>query len=336
MIDKDTLDEINENVDLLDYVQNLSPEPIEFGQQGKDFWANCPKHIDQTPSLSITPEKNCYYCHSCHRGGYIINWLMDYEGMSYQDAFSKALVLAGIDPGTICISDTYKYLKRLATLDKSEEKKEKQFLDESVLAKYPKEVVQEWMEEGITPSAMNAFGIRVDRLKNRIVYPVRDIEGRLLNIKARTRYKNYKQLKIPKYINYFEVGDMDYLQGLDVTLPYVRESGEVIIFEGIKSVMKAYGWGYKNCASAEKHNLTDEQIDLLVRLRVDIVFAYDSDVDYYDKEVRRELDLLKRFTNVYVIFDANKLLGGKDAKNAPVDCGFEVWKELYENKRKIT
>lgn len=54
-----------------------------------------------------------------------------------------------------------------------------------------------------------------------------------------------------------------------------------IIFESVKSVMKAYGWGYKNCVSAEKHTLTPEQIDLLIKLRVNVVLAYDSDVNYF-------------------------------------------------------
>ena len=54
--------------------------------------------------------------------------------------------------------------------------------------------------------------------------------------------------------------------------------------------MKAYGWGFKNCVSAEKHTLTDEQIKLLVKLRVNVVFAYDSDVDYRKGATRDDID----------------------------------------------
>ena len=182
---------------------------------------------------------------------------------------------------------------------------------------------------------MDLFGVRIDDIGNRIVYPVYDIEGNLINVKGRTRYENYKAMKIAKYINYYTVGVMDYFQGLETTLPYIQEENEVIIFESVKSVMKAYGWGYKNCVSAEKHTLTPEQIDLLIKLRVNVVLAYDSDVNYFKDEVREDIDKLRRVTNVYIIEDKQKLLGGAKTKNAPVDCGLDIWEELYSDKRKV-
>ena len=67
-----------------------------------------------------------------------------------------------------------------------------------------------------------------------------------------------------------------------------------------------------------------------------VVFAYDSDISYYSDEVWRNIKKLKNITNVYVIDDQDRLLGGKDAKNAPVDLTKEIWEELYSKKRKIT
>lgn len=137
-------------------------------------------------------------------------------------------------------------------------------------------------------------------------------------------------------MNYYPIGTMDYLQGLDITLPYVKEKNEIILFESVKSVMKAYGWGYKNSVSVEKHSVTDEQLKLLVKLRVNIVFAFDTDVDYRDDDLRETINKLKRITNVYVIYDRKHLLGGKEAKNAPVDLTKEIWEQLYFNKTKVT
>lgn len=182
---------------------------------------------------------------------------------------------------------------------------------------------------------LDLFGVRIDNWNNRIVYPVYDANNNLINIKARTRYPNYKQMKIPKYINYFQIGTMDYFQGLNVTLPYIQEKNEIIIFESVKSVMKAFGWDYKNCVSAEKHTLTDEQIKLLVKMHVNVVFAYDADISYWQQDVKKDIDRLKRVTNVYVVEDSNLLLGGSDTKNAPVDKGKEIWDELYLSKKKI-
>ena len=60
---------------------------------------------------------------------------------------------------------------------------------------------------------------------------------------ATTASTKYKPKNNKKYINYYKVGVMDYFQGLNITLPFVREKNEIIIFESVKSVMKAYGWG---------------------------------------------------------------------------------------------
>lgn len=330
--DDEMLQQINENADLFGYVSRT----MELEKKGNDYWAHCPLHTDLTPSLSFTPAKNSYYCFSCGKSGGIIGYLIDFEKMKFEDAVEKAAKLANLDLSKMCHSKTITFLKKLRALAmKPKSAYEHRILDDSELDKYQIEPVKEWLDEGIEQDVMDLFGVRVDTWQNRIIYPVYDICGNLINIKARTRYKNYKQMKIPKYINYFQVGVMDYFQGLNTTLKYVLDANEIIIFESVKSVMKAYGWGYKNCASAEKHTLTKEQIDLLVKLRVNIVFAYDCDVDYRSSDVRQDIDKLKRVTNVFVIEDRKKLLGGKETKNAPVDCGEEIWETLYSQKRKV-
>lgn len=330
--DDEMLQQINENADLFGYVS----QTMELEKKGNDYWAHCPLHTDLTPSLSFTPDKNSYYCFSCGKSGGIIGYLIDFEKMKFEDAVEKAAKLANLDLSKMCHSKTITFLKKLRALAmKPKSAYEHRILDDSELDKYQIEPVKEWLDEGIEQDVMDLFGVRVDTWQNRIIYPVYDICGNLINIKARTRYKNYKQMKIQKYINYFQVGVMDYFQGLNTTLKYVLDANEIIIFESVKSVMKAYGWGYKNCASAEKHTLTKEQIDLLVKLRVNIVFAYDCDVDYRNSDVRQDIDKLKRVTNVFVIEDRKKLLGGKETKNAPVDCGEEIWETLYSQKRKV-
>lgn len=329
---EEMLREIDGKTDLLSYVS----QSMELTQRGRNFWGHCPLHTDNTPSFSIKQDENFYHCFSCGNGGGIISYLRHYEGMSFDDAVEKGARLANLDLNKMCKSKTMAFLEKIKSAAKQ---KRDPFihpvLDANILKKYEHGTVQEWLDEGIAQEVMNIFDIRIDTFSNRIIYPVYDINGNLINIKGRTRYKNYKQLKLPKYINYYEVGVLDYFQGLNFTLGFAKKKREIIIFESIKSVMKAYGWGYKNCASAEKHTLTDEQISLLIKLKVDVVFAYDSDVDYRDKDVKQSIDELKRITNVYVIYDRKKLLGGKETKNSPADCGKEIWEELYKNKKKM-
>lgn len=330
--DDEMLQEINASVDLLEYVS----QSIEMEKRGRDYFGHCPLHVDNTPSFSITPSKNSYYCFSCGRSGGIIGYLMDYEHLRFDDAVDKAAKLGNMDLSKMCRSQTMTFLKKTKNLMREKEQVVHEVLNANELNKYSHEDVTEWIDEGILQEVMDLFEVRINDRDNRIVYPVYDINGNLINIKGRTRYKNYKELRIPKYINYYPIGTMDYFQGLNVTLPFIKDQNEMIIFESVKSVMKAYGWGYKNCASAEKHTITDEQLKLLVRLRVNIVFAFDSDISYSDKDIKKTIDVLKRITNVYVIYDRKGLLGGKDAKNAPVDLSREIWEQLYFNKTKVT
>ena len=330
--DDDMLRQINENADLLEYAS----QTMELEQRGKDYFTHCPLHTDLTPSLSFTPSKNSYYCFSCGKSGGLIGFLMDFEKLKFDEAVDKAAKIANLDLSKMCKSHTISFLKKLKAISTAPKAQyNHKILDATKLTKYSIEPVTEWLNEGMKQEVMDLFDVRIDKFGNRIIYPVYDIKGNLINIKGRTRYPNFKELKIPKYMNYFEVGVMDYFQGLNITLPYILEKGEIIIFESIKSVIKSFGWGYKNCASAEKHNLTPEQIELLVKLRVNIVFAYDSDVDYKTGEVKDNIDRLKRVTNVYIINDVDKLLGGKESKNAPVDLGIDIWEELYRQKRKV-
>ena len=330
--DDEMLQEINASVDLLEYVS----QSIEMEKRGRDYFGHCPLHVDNTPSFSITPSKNSYYCFSCGRSGGIIGYLMDYEHLRFDDAVDKAAKLGNMDLSKMCRSQTMTFLKKTKNLMREKEQVVHEVLSANELSKYSHEDVTEWIDEGILQEVMDLFEVRINDRDNRIVYPVYDINGNLINIKGRTRYKNYKELRIPKYINYYPIGTMDYFQGLNITLPFIKDQNEIIIFESVKSVMKAYGWGYKNCASAEKHTITDEQLKLLVRLRVNIVFAFDSDISYSDKDIKKTIDVLKRITNVYVIHDRKGLLGGKDAKNAPVDLSREIWEQLYFNKTKVT
>lgn len=332
--DEETLKQINDNADLIAYAERT----MELKKKSDTYFTHCPFHEDKTPSLAFNPTNNYYHCFSCGKSGRMIGFLMDFEGLPFEQAVGKAAKLANVDIKDICQSDTIIFLKQWRNLKKTKENQNvyiHPILPQNTMDSFSKTVIQEWADEGIKQEVMDIFGVRVDDISNRIVYPVCDIKGNLINVKGRTRYENFKKLKLPKYINYYTVGTMDYFQGLNITLPYVKENNEIIIFESVKSVMKAYGWGFCNCVSAETHSLTKEQISLLVKLRTNIVFAYDTDVDYKTKDIQKSINMLRKVTNVFVIQDPKRLLGGAETKNAPVDCGQEIWEELYTNKRKV-
>ena len=160
------------------------------------------------------------------------------------------------------------------------------------------------------------------------------LNGDLIGVKGRTVF-DYKELGIPKYMNYYQIGDVDFLQGLNKTIDFVKEKGEIILFEGIKSCMKAVDYGYPYTASVETHTINPWQVRLLVKLGVDITVAFDADVTYREPALVKALNTLSRFTNVYYINDPDEL-GGRNTKNSPVDLGKETFVKLYDNKRRWT
>lgn len=331
--DEDMIQEISDNVDLLEYIS----DSIELKKKGKDYFGNCPLHIDKTPSFSVTPDKNSFYCFSCGRGGGIIQYLSDYEHMDFDSAIEKASKLANIGLSTMCQSQTVKINKKIRKERKNiKEKQEHEILNRSEYDRFRIGKVDEWLEEGIRQEEIDLFEIRLDDRSNRIVYPVYDIEGNLINVKGRTRFSNFKDMGICKYINYYPVGTVDYFQGMNITGKYIEESREIKIFESVKSVMKMFGHGIRDCASAEKHDLSPEQIAWIIKSDIqNVVLCYDSDITYKEKVVLKNINMLKRFVNVYLIKDKDNLLGGKTGKNSPIDLGIDIWNRLYSQKQKV-
>lgn len=333
MYDQKFLSEIRQKVPLCDYIQNSGL--INLKQHRNRWSGSCCKHKDDTPSFFVDGEKNVFKCFSCGRSGDLFSFMQQYEGLTFNQAVQRGMRLAGMAPDQLCQSPSIHLLRSMQI--KPHFTYQHKILSESELNKYTFAISKDWFDEGINMETQKEFEVHIDYRNNRIIYPVRDIYGRLINIKGRTKDPDYKLKSIPKYINYFSVGVLDYFQSLDKTKDFIKEKKEMIIFESVKSVMKAWQWGYKNCVSAEQHSLTDEQIDLIAKLGVDVVLAYDSDIDYYKlQDVRDNIRKLKMVTNVYVIRDLQgRYLGGSSAKAAPVDCGLETWQILYMRKERV-
>lgn len=108
--DNEALVELCAKVDLLEYASKC----MEFKGRGNSYAAHCPRHTDNTPSLVITPSKNLFHCFSYSVGGNLINWLMIFENMSFNNAVKKAGVLAGVDVNSLKQCSVLKIYKNLA------------------------------------------------------------------------------------------------------------------------------------------------------------------------------------------------------------------------------
>lgn len=331
---QEQLNEMAEQIDIVEYIGRTE----ELHKKGKNYFCCCPFHKgDDTPSLCIYPADNKWYCFGCGAGSSIYDWIMKYNNLSFHEAIEEVADITHTDM-TECVESesiaTLKELKKLKTQDK-EEQVPRRILDfkDDYIDKYSNELPEEWLAEDMTEQALRTYNIRVDLNANRIVYPVLDSEGYLIGVKGRTRIDAYKQLGLSKYINYYKIGTIDYFQGFQQALLEIKKEKSVIIFEGIKSCIKCWGWGIRNTMAAETSKLSDGQLQLLIKTSIpEIIFAFDSDQDFYKLAKDDKIQMLRKFTKVSIITDRKKRLG---EKMSPADMGEGIFRDLLDERIRI-
>ena len=329
---QEALEEMANKIDLLEYAS----KSVDFVKHaGHTHYCLCPFHDEKTPSLAINSDENFFYCFGCGRNGNIYKWIMWQEGMTFDQAVKKVADMTNSDLFEYMESESMAFYKLLNRLNKTEKtiliNRPVLDIEKEYNKRFKDEIPQEWIEEGISVEEIKKYEIRIDSISNRIVYPVYSDNGDLISVKGRTRFKSYKDLKIMKYMFFHKIGILDYFQGMKQAKDFIKQSKEIIIFEGIKSVMKVDQWGYHNAVSAETSTINDYQVELLIRMKINnVVVAFDKDVEL--KKIVEGVRLLKRFMNVYVVYDKWGLLQGKDS---PCDQGEDVWRTLYERRIRL-
>lgn len=328
---QEALEEMADKVDLLEYASHS----VDFVKHsGATYYAVCPFHSEKTASLAVQSDDNFFHCFGCGRSGNIYTWIQLTEHLTFDQAVQKVANITSSDINDYVESESmsfYKLLNRLNNKKRIMVERTILDIDTDYNQKYKDEIPQEWLDEGISAETMKKYEIRIDPYSNRIVYPVRDANFQMVGVKGRTRFKDYKALGIMKYMNYNKLKILDYFTGMMQAADSVKESGEIIIVEGLKSVMKLDQWGVHNVVSAETSTLNEYQIELLIKMQVkNVVIAFDKDVKI--NKIQNCVKLLKKFTNVYVVYDKWNLLKDKDS---PCDESKEIWELLYERRYKL-
>lgn len=330
------LEELIESVDIVEYISQFT----ELEQRGREYWGLSPLKQEYTPSFSVDPEQQCFFDFSSGKSGGIIQFIKSYYNCSTYYAIKKLEEYAGVS-GIILSS---KRLAATKTCKKYRAKNKSDLLQDVHLKKLPDRVMDKypfdidalkiWIDEGISEEVLREFDVRYDPITDRIVYPIRNISGEIINIGARTLDPNYKAKGVRKY-SYIQGwgGGMDIIYGLYEHLEAVKKAGYLILFEGAKSVLKAASWGVNNTGAILTSHLNPHQIRVLLSTcclnNVAVIFALDKDVNIADDN---NIQKLKRYMNVYYLKDTENLL---DEKDSPVDKGFEIFKTLCRNKIKL-
>lgn len=331
--DQEKLDELAEQINIVDLIGQTE----ELHRKGQNYFTKCPFHAeDNTPSLCIYPHTNKWYCFGCNAGSSVYDWIMKKNNVSFYGAVEAVSRMVGTDIEQYVESESIAFLKQLKKQkNKSVEVNTRKILDftEDYVNKYSDELPEEWLAEDMTEEALRTYNIRIDHNANRIVYPVFDADNNFIGVKGRTRIKAYKELGLSKYMNYYKIGTCDYFQGWQQALPEIKNRKSVIIFEGIKSCIKSWGWNIRNTVASETSKLSDGQLQLLIKSGIpEVIIAWDSDQKFQSIIQDPKIQMLKKFTNLYVVVGQTSLLG---EKAAPVDKGEAIFRELLRKKVKV-
>lgn len=304
------VDKVRDANNIVDVLSQYS----SFKHTGRDHVGLCPfpDHKEKTPSFSVSENKQVYYCFGCKKSGNIINFLMDYNGMSFPESVEYLANRASIAlPEEKSFKDQKKsdkpaYLK-INLLAGAYFKNELSKLKDD----HPAKVYLK--NRGLTSEIMETFKIGFshegwdnlvkyfgsknapmnlaqslglvkqkpykkeyyDIFRNRIMFPILSPKGEVLGFGARTiANENPKYLNSPES-EVFHKGKV--LYGLNEAAKHIRIEDSVIVVEGYMDLITLYQYGFKNVVASLGTALTVDHAKLLKRSTKNIIVMFDSD-----------------------------------------------------------
>ena len=321
------LSELIDSVDILEYISQYA----DFEEKGGEYWCLSPLKSENTASFSVRKETNTFYCFSSGKGGNVLNFIRYYNHCSFSEAVEILKKYAGCDGeikptkkmAAVEVAKRYKGRKKQTKVSQAK------VLPDDYMLRYERnpEKLAVWEAEGISKASLERFQVAYDSFSDRLVYPIRNVDGEIVNVGARTLDPDWKQKKLRKYSYMFSWdGGMNTVFGLAENRDEILRKKEVILFEGAKSVMIADSWGIRNCGALLTSHLSQFQLKILAKLSVRVVFALDKEVVIRDDP---NIAKLKRYTTCEYIWDRDNLL---DEKDSPVDKGVDTFMRLYEGR----
>ena len=326
-MDRDELSSLIEETDILEYISQFT----EFEEKNGEYWALSPLKDEKTPSFSVNTDMNRFYDFSSGKGGNILTFIRCYYQCSEREAEEKLLEYAGGAGKTKPRQrmSAVKVAKAFAPRKKRGKTPKTVVLSDDYMERYKwrDDKLDIWRAEGISTESLLKFQVSYDEFSDRIVYPIRSMDGKIINVSGRTVDPDWKEKGLRKYTYFRPLGALATIYGASENMESILRNGEIILFEGAKSVMLTDSWGIHNTGAVLTSHLNPNQLKILAKLGVTVVFALDKGINIReDENIRR----LKRFVRVEYVYDKDDLL---EDKMAPVDAGREVWETLYQGRR---
>ena len=316
-IPREVVDEIRERSDIVEVISECG---VPLRPAGKDYKANCPFHDEKTPSFSVSPQKQIFYCFGCQTGGNVISFVQKYEGKSFVESIEWLASRLGMAlPNQDAKADQARR-KRLEFQDLNRFAAEyfhKQLLTPEVGGRaraYLKtrgvndatiqqsqlgyttpgrrDLVKAATQAGFSIQQLVDVGLiknddkgQVDRFRGRIIFPILDERGVPVGFGGRALADDL----LPKYLNSPATTIYDKSKTLYNLYPArseIQKTGTALLVEGYLDALILYQAGIKNVVASLGTALSASHASLLKRFSEEVVIVYDGDAAGFQATLR--------------------------------------------------
>lgn len=302
----DLIEEVRSRSNIVDVVSQY----VKLQRKGSSYFGLCPFHNEKSPSFSVSPGKQMYYCFGCGAGGNVFTFLMQYENFSFQEAMQSLAERSGIKlPEVEYSKEARAEADRKAVLLEINKKAAKYYycqlrspqgsqgfhylkgrgLSDEIMQKfglgyadkYNNSLYQYLKKEGYSDDLLKDSGLFIyderrgvtDKFWNRVMYPIMDVNSKVVGFGGRVMGDAK-----PKYLNSPETKIFDKsrnLYGLNIARSSRKKN--LIICEGYMDVISMHQAGFNNAVASLGTALTSQQASLLKRYTDDVLIIYDMD-----------------------------------------------------------
>lgn len=291
-------------------IEDVVGHYVNLKRSGSNMFGLCPFHGEKTASFSVNPDKGIYYCFGCHKGGGVINFQMEIEGLSYPDAVRALAKRVGMNvPEDEQYQSRYRAQERLWALHKEAAR----FFHAQLYAPIGQQALQYALGRGMSKSILTTFGVGYapeswdamvkamrakgytdqelidsglvtksqknenlfDRFRDRLMFPIIDVRGNVIGFGGRTLKSD---ADVAKYLNSPETLIFNKRKNLfGLNLAKKSKENSIILVEGNIDVVALHQYGFDNAVASLGTSLTEEQATLLTRYCEQVILIYDSD-----------------------------------------------------------
>ena len=307
-------------------IEDVVGQYVQLKRSGANYFGLCPFHGEKTASFSVAPNKQIYYCFGCHKGGGVINFIMEIENLSYPDAVRFLAKRVGMEvPEDEQYQSRYKAQERLWKLCREAAR----FFHETLMSDQGKQARQYLTQRGLSKSTVTRFGLGFapdqwtaltdemirrgytrqelmdaglvvsrekngktsyyDKFRNRVMFPIIDLRGNVIAFGGRVMDDSK-----PKYLNSPETGIFNKRKNLfALNIAKKSKQGRIILCEGYMDTITLHQYGFDCAVASLGTALTEEQVNLLSKYTEQVVLTYDSDAAGQDA-TRRAIPMLEK------------------------------------------